>query len=224
KQLAAHYMLKSLENGTLITVNQPPSVSKLDLISDNIIIDKIKQLNVRPPGTTPNISKFENKHCDESSNESKIHNQRIIKSIAIESSASFVEELSRYNLSYSIDVMARNPFVLSLKFANDPDTTKLGKNKHGILTLPVDYNAIGHLNEYTAKNKLPYPTYSESGYNSINEFVISCSLGGRLTEGAAPIKKAAKQLAAHYMLKSLENRTLITVNQPPSVSKLDLIS
>ncbi|GJQ70378.1 hypothetical protein Trydic_g22809 [Trypoxylus dichotomus] len=104
-----------------------------------------------------------------------------------------------------------NNMAVSSKDENIPITT-------------VSYNAVGHLNEYAAKNRLLYPTYNECGYNITAGFTISCTLADRSTEGTAPTKKAAKQVSAHHMLQSLQNLTLTAVPKPPPMSKTDVIS
>lgn len=96
--------------------------------------------------------------------------------------------------------------AMSLLGFNKQQVNKLtgvnGISKDELILKPVlNYNAIGRLNELASQKKMSYPNYNEGGINENGEFIITCKLLDNVSEGCAPTKKLAKQLAAHHMLK-----------------------
>ncbi|KAF2902797.1 hypothetical protein ILUMI_03391 [Ignelater luminosus] len=74
-----------------------------------------------------------------------------------------------------------------------------------------NFNAIGKLNELCSKNCRHIPTYSELGIVN-QKFVIECKLLSYTTQGQAPTKKRAKQIAAQEMLSRIKPVDLITAS------------
>lgn len=88
----------------------------------------------------------------------------------------------------------------------------------------VNYNAVGSLNEYTSKNRLPYAEYNDAGNNERGLMIIECKLGEVNGFGLGSNKKIAKQNAAAALLTKLKSSKSTPSVECPSSMKIQRLA